>query len=108
LLAETAFTDRVAFWVNCWRASDYIGKSIFHDVAEGSPECAAEASLGDGGHAGYWRDERLWRLESVRAHIQGAPARIADLCASGAFTTALGFRQNPLSITEVRSRSDRH
>jgi len=79
--AELASTLRAAgaavVWVNLWRDWDLIGRRL---PAGEAP--LVQQSLGDGPHANYWRDARLWEmlvrilaapqltLEAVRARIE--------------------------------------
>jgi len=56
-------------WINLWRSKDMVGRAL-HPVRG---ESFAEASLGIGGHANYWSDERVWAaiVEIMRALPEG-------------------------------------
>jgi hypothetical protein len=51
-----AGTGLLLKWVNLWRTQDVIGQALGVTLGQGF----VEASLGIGGHANYWGDERVW------------------------------------------------
>jgi hypothetical protein len=55
---EDVACSRPLFWANLWRDRDYIGRALRPQ----DNDHFAERSLGDGGHANYWGDSRLWRV----------------------------------------------
>jgi len=46
----------VSFWMNLWRDSDWIGRSLHM----ASTDNFAEISVGNGLHPNYWADSRIW------------------------------------------------
>lgn len=66
-LFETFVPSRcVSFWVNFWRDSDFIGRSLHIPAASSY----AQVSLGKGPHWGMWNDARVWaKIEDVLRSI---------------------------------------
>jgi hypothetical protein len=61
-------------WINLYRDADYVGRSLRVERFENF----SEKSIGDGGHADYYSDQRFWRAVLDVVITKPGPSSITD------------------------------